>query len=103
MHGLRPSYRAGSSLGEHDVPYETRSHHLGHGTNGLLDRHCGVDAAQAVDIHVVRPETAQRVGEESLDGRGTPVNTKHVTLCIAQRSAFHADDRTRAIASPERV
>ena len=34
-------------------------HELGHGADGLFDRHIGIDAVLVVQIDVVHPEAAQ--------------------------------------------
>lgn len=64
--GLRPHF------GEPDVAHVPGLDQLGDRADRVLDRGVGGEARGAVDVDVVGPEAAQRVGERVLDVGGRP-------------------------------
>jgi hypothetical protein len=76
MDRVRPAERLGAGLREPDVADVAGLDHLRDGADRVLDRHRGIDAGGAVDVHVVRVEPAQRVGEEALDRGGPGIDAR---------------------------
>ncbi len=60
MHRVRPTDRARAGLGQPEVTDLAGLHQLGHGADGLLDRHLRIDPVLVVEVDVVDPEPAQR-------------------------------------------
>jgi hypothetical protein len=64
---MRASYRLRSNLREADCANPTRFHEIRDGADRVLDRNARVEAAGAIDVHMIEAETRERVGQEVLD------------------------------------
>lgn len=85
------------------MAHEPGLHHLRDGAHRLLDRHRGVHAGEAVDVHVVRAQPLQRVGEEVLDRGRAAVDAVPASGGVAERPELHAQDAGVTGAAGERL
>jgi len=69
---------------------------------GVFDGDGRIHARRLVEIHVVRAEPLQRVGESALDGVGVGVHGEEGAVRRPARPELHGDEGALAPAAPER-
>ena len=93
VHGVRPLDGVCAHLAQADVPYITGLHQVGHGTDGVFDRHGRVEPGHAVDVDVVRAQPLQAVGQKVFDRRRPAIHAGKTPCRVAQRAKLHRQQR----------
>src|SRR4051812_17387620 len=88
-------------LGQADMPDVARLHHVGDGTNSVLDRHLRVEARGPVDVDMIDAQPLERVGEEVPYRLGPGVVASPAARRIAQRPELDADQHLVATPAAE--
>ena len=60
MHGVRPAQRPRRCLGQAEIAHLAGLDQIGHGADGVLDRHVRIDPVLIEEVDVVDPEPRQR-------------------------------------------
>src|SRR5574341_783166 len=76
-------------------------HHIRNRADRVLDWHRWVDAPKAVNVNIVRPEPAQRIGEKVLDRDRAPIDSCPKAGGIAQRAELDTEYGLLAVAASQ--
>src|SRR5574342_1417664 len=83
------------------MPNVSGFYHLRNRANGVFDWHNGVDTSKPVNINIVCPEPAQRIGEKVFDRDRAPVDSSPSAGGIAQRAELDTQYGLLAVAASQ--